>query len=293
MPQIPANLLLVGCAAIWGFAFLFQKSAMAHVEPMLFVAARSFLAAVVLAPLAVIEHRRAGAMEWDARAFTHLALWAGVVFAAAAITQQRGIVTATVTNSAFLTALYVVVTPVLAWLLLDQRQGPAIWLAVALSFVGAWLLGGGGMVTAFGAGEAMVLVSVLFWSAHVIVLGWAAPYGRPVLLTALQFAIAGVLALAGAAAFETIDLAGLGRAWIDVAFVGILSSALTFTLFAAALRRTSAAGATIIASTEALFAALAAHLLLGERLSAIGVAGGAMILAAAVLVPLTLARRPA
>ncbi len=303
MAHIPANLLLVGCAAIWGFAFLFQKSAMAHVEPMLFVAARSFLAALVLAPLSWIEHRRAVAAAATAgcneralaRPFMQLALWAGVLFAVAAITQQVGIVTASVTNTAFLTALYVVVTPMLAWPLLGQVQGPVIWLVVALSFTGAWLLGGGGMVSAFGAGEAMVLVSVLFWSVHVIVLGWAAPFRRPVLLTAIQFMIAGLLGLLGAAAFETIDLssnlAELGRAWVDVAYVGILASALTFTLFAAALRRTSAAGATIIASTEALFAALGAYLVLGERLSALGIAGGALILAAAVMAPFAAVRR--
>ena len=284
MRRLHANLLLLGCAAIWGFGFLFQKSAMEHIEPMLFVAARSGLAAAVLAPFAWLEHRAAQG-PLSAPSFLRLSLVAGVLFAVAAILQQRGIVTASITNTAFLTALYVVVTPLLAWVLLRQPPSRPVWLAVALSFLGTWLLGGGGFVT-FDGGELLVLVSTLFWGLHVIVLGKAGPFGRPILLTASQFAVAALIGLAGALAFETIDPAALWRAGFDIAFIGIFSSALAFTVFAAALRRTLPAEAAVIVSTEALFAALGAFVLLGERLTWISASGAALILAAALVVQL-------
>ena len=71
------------------------------------------------------------------------ALLGGVVFFTAAALQQVGIVTATVTNTSFLTALYVVVTPFLLWLLRHERPGPRVWLASGLAFIGIWALGGG------------------------------------------------------------------------------------------------------------------------------------------------------
>lgn len=283
MRHTRANLAVLACAAIWGFAFLFQKNAATLVGPFMFVAARSLLAAFVLAPLALIEHRRSSqplsASQW------RLCTAAGVLFLVAAVLQQWGIATASVTNTAFLTALYVVATPLLAWPLLHQRPSRVVLLAAALSFVGTWLLGGAGLTT-FGAGELLVLASVVFWALHVVVLGFAAPVGRPVLLNTVQFAVAGALGLVGAWSIEGIDWSAVRSAAIDIAFVGIFSSAVTFTIFAAALRRTTAAEACVIASTEALFAALAAYLLLGETLSMIAAAGAAMILGAALAVQL-------
>ncbi len=289
MRRLHANVVLLGCAAIWGFGFLFQKSAMEHIEPMLFVATRSALAAAVLAPFAWLEHRSARRAPCTQSrvgpTFVRVSLAAGVLFAIAAILQQRGIVTASVTNTAFLTALYVVATPVLAWALLRQPPSRPVWLAVALSFLGTWLLGGGGFVT-FDGGELLVLVSTLFWALHLIVLGKAGPFGRPILLTANQFAIAAAIAMVGTLAFETIDPAALWRAAFDIAFIGVFSSALAFSVFAAALRRTLPAEAAVIVSTEALFAALGAFVLLGERLTWIAGMGAALILIAALVVQL-------
>lgn len=290
MRHTHANLLLLGCAAIWGFGYLFQKSAMAHVGPLLFVGARCGLAAIVLVPFAWAEHRRATAP--CTLAFAGLAMLAGVLLAIASIVQQTGIIAASVTNAAFLTSLYVVATPLLAWPLLRQTPSRHVWLSVVASFLGAWMLGGGGF-TAFGRGELLVLVATLLWATHVVVLGRAAVFERPVLLTACQFAIASAIGLAGAFAAETVDPAALRRAFIDIAYVGIFSSALTFTIFAAALRRTTAAEATVIASAEALFAALGAYLWLGERLTTIGAGGAALIFLAAVAVQLSGLRRSA
>lgn len=281
-------MLLVGCAVIWGVSFLFQKTAMQHVPPLQFIAARCALAALVLAPFAWVERGRAGAEA--GKGLARAILIAGAVFFLAAFLQQRGIVSASVTNSAFLTSLYVIVTPFLAWAMLGQRPARTLWIAVLLSALGAWLLGGGGPA-AFGLGELAVLLATFLWALHVIVLVWAAPRGNPITLTAGQFGVVAVLALAGALLFETIDVPGLLRASTEIVYVGVLSGALTFTIFTMALRSTSATAATVIASTEAPIAALAAYLVLGERLSLISGFGAALMVAAALIMHLPVARR--
>ncbi len=283
-----ANMLLVGCAVIWGVSFLFQKTAMQHLPPMQFIAARCLLAALVLAPFAWMERSRAEA--GGGQSLPRAILLAGTVFFCAALLQQRGIVTASVTNTAFLTSLYVIVTPFLAWAMLGQRPAPTLWIAVLLSACGAWLLGGGGPAV-FGIGELAVVIATVLWALHVIVLGWAAPRGNPITLTAGQFAVVAVLALVGALLFETPDLAGLASASTEIIYVGILAGALTFTIFTMALRCTSATAATVIASTEAPFAALTAYLVLGERLSWASCIGAVLMVAAALVMHVPAERR--
>jgi len=95
-----------------------------------------------------------------------------------------------------------------------------------------------------------------------------------------------VLGLCVAPFIETVSISGLSGAWVEIAYVGLLSSALTFTLFSIALRHTGPTEATIIVSTETIFAAFGAWLVIGERLPPIGWVGASLILAATLLAQL-------
>jgi drug/metabolite transporter (DMT)-like permease len=283
MTRLNADIALLMAAALWGVAFLFQKSAMAHIGPLAYIAARGLVAALALAPLALREHRRAPLPA--GRGFWSIALAGGLFFFIAAWLQQAGLVTATVTNTSFLTALYVVITPFVAWGWSGKVPGPAVWPAVALSAVGTWLLGGGSL-GAFSAGDGLVAVSAVFWAVHVVITGRASPFGRPIGFTAVQFAAVAALAASGSALLETTTAEGLAAAAVDIAYVGLLSSALCFTILTVALQYAPPSEAAVIVSMETVFAALAAYLVLGERLSAIGWTGAALILLAVLLLQL-------
>jgi drug/metabolite transporter (DMT)-like permease len=215
----------------------------------------------------------------------------GLAFFVAAWLQQEGIRTATVTNASFLTALYVVLTPFVAWGWSGKVPNPVVWPAVALSALGTWLLGGGS-VGAFSRGDLLVALSAFFWAVHVVVTGRASAFGRPIGFTALQFATVALLAASGAALFESTTLAGLAGAAVDIAYVGLLSSALCFTILTLALQYAPPSEAAVIVSTETVFAALAAYVVLGERLTAMGWAGAVLILAATLLLQIGTALGP-
>ena len=283
MRRLHADLALLFAAAVWGTAFLFQKSAMDHVGPLLFVAARGAVAVLALVPFAVREARRTTASA-DAGLWW-IAVVGGAAFFVGAWLQQEGIRTATVTNTGFLTALYVVVTPFIAWLVTGKAPSWLVWTAALLSLLGTWLLGGG-TLDAFSKGDMLVALSAVFWATHVVITGRAGRYARPIGFTVAQFAVVGILGAAGAAVFEEVRIEGLARAAVDIAFVGLLSTALTFTLLTVALQHTPPSEAAVIVSTEVLFAAGAAYLVLGERLGAIGWAGAGLILLAILLVQL-------
>lgn len=290
MSRLQADLLLFACAVVWGLAFLFQKSATAYVGPFTFISARCLVAALVLAPLALIENRRSAKRASEGEGTNCLGLgWlslgAGAAFLAAAGLQQTGLATATVTNAGFLTALYVVVTPFVSSILTRRPVAVRIWLAAVLSLAGTWFLSGASFDGLHG-GDLLVAVSALFWAVHVVLTGFAAASQRPMMFTALQFLVVGVASAVIALLSEPITVAALASALPDILYVGILSTALAFSLFCIALRSTTPAEAAVILSSEMLFAAAAAQLLLGETLTASGKLGAAAIFIAVLVVQL-------
>ena len=280
MTRLRADLLLLLAAAVWGFGYLFQKTAMLDVGPFTFVASRATVAAIVLGFLAIFEARRAPVPL--SRPLVKTALIAGVAFFVAASAQQAGMVTATVTNTGFLTALYVVATPLIAWLVFRRWPTPLVWPAVALAFAGVWFLGGGGLAP-FGIGDLLVTLSALGWATHLLIISGAAGV-RPIAFTAMQFVVVAILAGVAALLTEPVSVAAIVAAGPDILFVGVLSSALTFTILAAALRHTPPSEAAIIVSTEVLFAAFAGMVFLGEQLTPISWFGAALMFAATLLV---------
>jgi len=281
MRQSYANLLLLLAAAVWGLAFVFQKTAMEHIGPYLFLAARSFIAALVLLPLALRENRVLGTQPLPH--FWIISALGGISFFVGGILQQIGLVTATVTNTGFLTGLYVVVTPLLMWVLFQRMPQFYVWPAIILAFCGTWLLGGG-TLSGFSYGDWLVAVSAIFWAAHILVTEQSGRHVRPIGFTATQFFIVALLSTIGAVAFETISFTALAGAVFEIAYVGILSSALTFTLLAIALKYTPPAEASILVSMETVFAALCAFVMLGERLSPLGWSGAAVMFSATLIV---------
>ncbi|MFY0615077.1 MAG: DMT family transporter [Hyphomicrobiaceae bacterium] len=284
MSRLQANLLLLTIAVIWGLAFVYQKTAMEHIGPYTFLALRAAIAATILAPIAWFWEA-AGRADQPSPGFWLIALAGGVSFFIGGILQQIGLVTATVTNTGFLTGLYVVVTPLLMWLVLSRPPAFLVWIAVLLAFVGTWFLGGG-TVGGFSTGDWLVVASSFFWATHMLVIEHSGRHARPIGFTAIQFAVVATVSGVLAAALEQTTLALILDAAPEIAYVGVLSSALTFTLLAIAMRYTPAAEATIIVSTETVFAAIAGVILLGEQLLWIGWIGAALMFSATLIVQL-------
>ena len=283
MNRLTADALLLLAAVIWGVAFLFQRDAMSYLEPCQFLSARGFVAAAALAPFAWREVAREPIPALGPILRTGLA--GGVLFFIAGALQQYGLVTASVTNTGFLTGLYVVITPLLLWLALGRPPSAYVWMAVALAFAGTWALGGGSLA-GFKIGDWLVAMCALFWSMHLLVTDAPVVKRHPVLFTTIQFATLGLIAITIGVLVEPTDKVDLAGALPSIAYTGLLSSALTFTILAVAMRHTPPAEAAILVSTESVFAAIGAAIVLGERLSPVGMLGAAMMFGATVLVQL-------
>ncbi len=282
--------MLLLTAMIWGSTFVVQKTAFIGADaalddaigPMFFTGLRFFLGALVVLPLALREHKRAQAPLSK----NHLLIFilTGVVLFVATATQQIGIIDTSVTNAGFLTAFYVPLVPILALVLFQTWPRIIVWPAAMGCVGGAYLLNGGNL-NEFSNGDYWVMLSAVFWSLHITMVGiYVVRSDRPLALALIQCLLGGVLGTVLAIDTEVISISGVENAMFEILFAGVLSVGIAYTMQVVAQRYTHPATAAIIMSSEMLFAALFASLLLGERLDAMAIAGCALIFTSALAV---------
>jgi len=290
-----ANLVLLAVALIWGSAFVAQAEGMAGVGPLTFTGIRFLLGAAIVVPLAWREWQMLSLRGRQPPPGNALEVGAlGVLLTLGATLQQIGISGTTVTNAGFLTALYVPLVPLLAWVIQRVRPHWSVWPTSLGCLWGSWLLAGvQGLDPA--VGDLWVIGSSVFWALHVLFVGRIAErLAAPFLVACGQFLVCGMLSLLWAALSETITLDGIRQALLPIVYAGVVSVAIGFTAQVIGQRHAQPADAAIILSGETVFAALFGFLLMGDRLPASGLAGCALILLCIVVVqiaPLTLARQ--
>jgi drug/metabolite transporter (DMT)-like permease len=282
MTRIQANLVLLLTAAIWGAAFVSQNMAMQSIGPYWFVAIRFLIGFLVVLPFAIREHRKATSplTRRDVIAFgvIGLALFGG------AVTQQIGMVTTSVTNTSFLTGLYVIIVPVLTLLVLRKPPHWIIWPAAILALAGIYYLSGGDL-SGLKIGDFWVIACAAFFALQMLLVGiFVTQSARPLTLSAIQFLVSGIAGLALAIPTEAISWNGLLDAAPEILYAGIFSSGVAYTLQVVGQRYTTAPQAAIILASESLFGALFGALLLGERIGTLGYVGCLLIFTAMVLV---------
>lgn len=287
MTRIQANLLLTLAALIWGSSFVVQQIGTGELGTISFTGSRFLVGACIVLPFAWRQFLRVSREERPFQAADWLGiLVTGCVLLTAAVLQQHGILRTTVTNSGFLTALYVPMVPVLGLLILRRKVHFTIWPASVCCFVGTFILSGAKEV-ALAAGDLWVISSTLFWATHVMLVGAMASRTRaPLVVAAGQFLVCGIGGLAMGILVEGPTPAHFSGALWGILYVGIFSVGMAFTLQVVGQRFTPAADAAIILSSETVFAALGGMIFLDERLSLMRLSGGLLILVSILAVEL-------
>lgn len=284
--------MLLGAAACWGSGFIAQRVGAESLGPLLFNAVRYAIGAALVLPLVGLSRRglqRESPSPWSVR-LVRDAVLLGVVLAGAAVLQQAGMKTSTSARAGFITGLYVLIVPAMAWWS-GQRPTVGNFLGVLLAFAGMWLFSGD--LAGAAAGDWLVLASVPGWALHVVLIGLMANRHHATALVGLQFLVAAVISGTGALLLEPVASADFSGAWLAVAYSGVLATAVAFLLQFIAQREAPPTHATVLMSTESLFAALCGWLLLGEHLGPRELLGGGLMLAGALVSQLVGVRRQA
>ena len=275
--------LLLLTAAIWGFAFVAQRSGMEDIGPLANGGLRFALGAAALLPLHAYLRRRGGApAHRRSRAWrVGGAALAGLVLFAAASLQQVGLVHTTAANAGFITCLYVVLVPVVG-ALLGKAAGARIWVGASLALAGLYVLSFGDGFT-MARGDLLVLAGAFFWTGHILLITWLVARMEALQIAIGQFVTCATLSLLTALLVEPAPFAGVAPAAVPILYGGLLSIGVAYTLQIVAQRTAHPAHASIILSMEGLFACVGGVLLLGEPLTARLLLGGALMLAGMVV----------
>ena len=286
--QLRNTLLLVLGALIWGVAFVAQSVGSGYVGAYTFLAARSWLACAFLLGLlgvrrAVQRRRGVRVPFWLApkKLAVGGALCGAALFAASAA-QQMGVGSTSTAKAGFLTALYAVIVPVLG-LLAGRRPGARLWVCVAVSVAGLYLLclAGRDTLTLTG-GEWQLLLCALLFAVQILLVGHFGPQLDGVQLSFVEFLVTALLSTGGMLLFEQPTVEQLAGAAVAIAYCGILSSGVGYTLQIVGQQNLDPTIASMAMCLESVFSALAGWLLLRQTMSAPELAGCALMFAAIV-----------
>jgi drug/metabolite transporter (DMT)-like permease len=280
-----ADLLMLLTAMIWGSGFVAQTAGMDHIGPYLFSGLRFALGTLCLLPLVLRRPANGPAPEpMMTRGLLQGGIVMGIALALGINLQQVGLLFTSVTNAGFITGLYVIVVPLLG-LLLGHKTGMGTWLGCVLAVIGMFLLSVGDNFHV-ASGDWLQLIGAFVWGGHVILVGLFASRHDPIRLAFLQFATCSVISLILAAIFEPVTLPAIIQAGPALLYGGVFAVGVGYTLQVVAQKHAIASHAAIILSLEAVFAAIAGALFLGEALQMRGYLGCALMLAGMLLAQL-------
>lgn len=288
-----ADALMLITALIWGSTFVAQSLGMEHIGPFLYTGLRFMIGSLVVLPLVLLVRPR---LDQPSRRFSWPmvagSLVLGVVLTIGINLQQVGLLFTTVTNSGFITGLYVILVPVFG-LVIGMRSGLGIWSGAVLAVVGMLLLSVNENYRIAG-GDLLQLAGAACWAVHVLLVGTLATRFDPIRVSFIQFAVCALISLLMALVFEDIQWQAIRLALPAVLYGGLLAVGIGFTLQVVAQKHAIASHAAIILSLEAVVAAIAGWLVLNETLSLRGFIGCCLMLTGmlvAQLVPIYQQRR--
>ena len=294
-----SSILLLIAAIVWGVSFVPQKAGMAYVEPFTYNGIRCLLGGAVLLPvIPPLDRLRAKSGDFRRGSRRDILLGGavcGAVLFIASSLQQFGIAlqdaSTNVGKAGFITTLYTVLVPIL-YLLLGKRSSRRIWLAAGIAFVGFFLLSLmdgllAGLGLALGLSDLLLLLCAVMFSVHILCVDHWSPLADGVRLSCVQFFVSGLLSMPCMLLFEHPELRAILSCWPAIAYSGVMSCGVAYTLQVVGQKGVHPAVASLLLSLESVFSVLAGYALTpGATLSVWELFGCALVFAAVVLVEL-------
>jgi drug/metabolite transporter (DMT)-like permease len=298
-----ADLVLLMVALIWGSAFAVQRVAAQYFDVFTFNGLRFLLGGLVLFPFSKLNPFRknvrpkAGDPAWmnrnkpernlDIRSTWFIILAGFFLFGAAGL-QQAGLATTTAGNAGFITTLYVVLVPIILTVFWKQNIHWLSWLGAAVAIIGSLLLSTGGTLH-LSSGDALELAGAVLWALHVILVSRAVKHMEVLTFAVGQYFAAGLINVLVGIGMKQ-PLSGLASGWWTILYIGLISTAVGYTLQVLGQKYAPPTDATILLSMEAVFAAVAGYFFLEETMEAVQLVGCGMILVAVLITQLKAAK---
>ncbi len=294
--SLKGSVLLLGAALIWGAAFIAQKVGIVDIGTFTFSASRFAISGLALLPVALMRKNQPEAAVLESQGKTRGrktliigGILCGVCLAAATNAQQLGIADTSAGKAGFITALYIVFVPIFR-IFSRKKVSGAVWISVAVAVVGFYLLS----VTeglSINQGDAIVLLSALLFTFHILVIDKYSPRADGIKISCIQSFTAAAISAVCMLIFEKPSLSALIAGWVPIAYLGLMSGAVGYTLQIVGQKYAEPASASLILSLESVFAAVMGVLFLGEGFSAQELIGCVLVFGATILSQVSFKKR--
>lgn len=276
-------LALLAATIIWGSTFIAQSVGMDYIGPFTFLTMRAVLAVPFLILLIfVIERNPAATLKkWCDPKLWKAGFICGISLFVAAGLQQVGIVHTTAGKAGFITAMYILLVPILG-IFLGNRAPVTVWISVILAVIGLYFLSCVG-VTQVNIGDLYLLGCAFAYAFQITLVDIYGPGLDGFRLNCVQTLFCGIFAAVFMFFTETPDMPNILDCWTSIAYAGILSTGIAFSLQIIGQKHVEPAPASLIMSLESVFAVLSGWLFLQERMSKYEITGCVLVFTAVIL----------
>lgn len=285
--KVKGNLILLITAVVWGISFVSQRSGMSYIKAFTFNGIRTMLGALVLIPVIIIMDRKKSPSERktkNKKGLLKAGVLCGILLGAAGTIQTYGMVYTSAGKAGFITALYLIIVPILG-IFMKKKIRPLVWCCVVIATVGMYFLCINGSLNV-NKGDVIVFVCSFIFALHILAVDKYASEFEGVKLAFLQFFVAGLLNIILMIIFDKPDFGAVWQCRTEILYSGIMSCGLAYTLQIIGQKYTDPTSASLIMSMESVFSVLAGWAILNETLKYNEILGCILVFAAIILVQL-------
>lgn len=296
--KLRGNLMLLLTAFIWGSAFVAQRSGMDYIEPFTFNGLRSLIGGIALFPVILFMNGKSSPKGAEAseqelseeekrkerKTLILGGVSCGVVLFIASSLQQAGLAYTTAGKAGFITALYIVLVPIMG-IFIGKKIKPVLWICVGMAVVGLYLL----CVKegfSLSKGDFLVLLCALGFTMHILVIDYFSPKTDGVKMSCIQFFVCGAISLVPMFTVETPVLSNILTCWLPLLYAGVLSCGIGYTLQIVAQKDTNPTIAAMLMSLESVFAVISGAIILHEQMALREILGCVIMFAAIIIAQL-------
>lgn len=280
--QVKGTLALLLATAIWGSTFVAQSVGVDKIGPFTFLAGRCILAVAALLPVIYFKNKnRFITIFKDKRLWKAGVICGAALFVATAL-QQVGLIYTSAGKSGFITAMYIVLVPIFG-LFLKKRPQKSVLLSIVLAAFGLYFLSGSGF-TSVNIGDLLTLGCAAAFAVQILLLDRFAGDLDCVALNMMQALVCAVISAIMTVFTETVVISDIAACWLPLAYAGILSMGVAYTLQIVGQRCLDPSTASVLMSFESVFAALSGWIVLHEQLSGTEVLGCILVFIA-IMIP--------
>lgn len=281
--KIQGTIALLFATIIWGSAFIAQSVGMDYIGPFTFQAIRCGLAVIFLLPVIFLfdKDKKNYWKNWKDPKLWKTGLVCGIALFVASGLQQVGLIYTSAGKAGFITAMYIVIVPVLG--LAVRRKPPfTAWISVVIATIGLYLLSCVG-ASEINKGDLCLMICAIAFAIQITLIDQLAGDLDGLRLNCIQSLVCSVISAILMLFTETPDLSNIVDCWLPLCYAGILSMGVAYSLQIIGQRHVAPTPASLIMSMESVFATLFGWLLLNEKMSAVELSGCALVFAAVVL----------